>query len=70
MRKIRRHSEDHTSCRQWQIHALQKVCCKSSMERHDGHTEWGLFECAVDALKFIKVYDDEMYDAVCEMIGY
>jgi hypothetical protein len=60
---------DLSHTRQWQIHALQKVCCKSPTERHDGHTEWGLFECAVDALKFIKVYDDEMYDAVCEMIG-
>lgn len=59
---------DLSHTRQWQIHALAKVCVKSHTERHDGHTEWGLFECAVDALKFIKEYDDVMYDSVCEMI--
>ena len=55
--------------RQWQIHALAKVCIKPPAEKHDNHTEWGLFECAVDALKFIKEYDDVMYNSVCEMIG-
>lgn len=60
---------DLSHTRQWQIHALAKVCVKSPTERHDGHTEWGLFECAVDALKFIKEYDNVMYNSVCEMIG-
>ena len=60
---------DLSHTRQWQIHALAKVCVKSQTERHDGHTEWGLFECAADALKFIKEYDDVIYNAVCDMIG-
>ena len=59
---------DLSHTRQWQIHALAKVCVKSPAERHDGHTEWGLFECAVDALKFIKEYDDAIYHSVCDMI--
>jgi len=52
-----------------QIHALTKVCVKSPTEQHDGHTEWGLFECAADALRFIKEYEDVIYNSVCEMIG-
>jgi len=60
---------DLSHTRQWQIHALAKVCVKSPTERHDGHTEWGLFECAIDALRFIKEYDDVIYNSVCEMIG-
>ena len=59
---------DLSHTRQWQIHALAKVCVKSPGERHDGHTEWGLFECAVDALRFIKEYDDVIYNSVCAMI--
>ena len=58
---------DLSHTRQWQIHALAKVCVKSPTERHDGHTEWGLFECAADALRFLKEYDDAMYKSVCEM---
>lgn len=59
---------DLSHTRQWQIHALAKVCVKSPAERHDSHTEWGLFECAADALRFIREYDDVMYKSVCEMI--